>query len=249
METQAKKRNKVWIRLAFVLAILGSYFLIPQVKLQVNQVVMLFSMANIETIKQYILSFGIWAPVISFFLMIFQSLMAPLPAFLITFANAGLFGWLWGALLSWASAMAGASLCFLLARFLGREFVEKLNSKGTLNQIEEFFDKHGKYAILIARLLPFMSFDIVSYAAGLTSMSFWSFFWATGLGQLPATLIYSYVGGMLTGGVKYFVMGLFCLFAISALIFLMKKMANEKKNSEVDMVSQKSHIPENENVV
>ena len=40
-----------------------------------------------------------------------------------------------------------------------------------------------------------MSFDLVSYAAGLTSMGFWGFFWATGLGQLPATLVYSYVGG------------------------------------------------------
>lgn len=91
-----------------------------------------------------------------------------------------------------------------------------------------FFDKHGKYAILIARLLPFISFDIVSYAAGLTSMSFSSFVIATGIGQLPATIIYSYVGGMLTSGTKTMVFGLLTLFAISILMLLIKNIYKEK---------------------
>ncbi|GCD09901.1 hypothetical protein Ctaglu_15240 [Clostridium tagluense] len=90
------------------------------------------------------------------------------------------------------------------------------------------FERHGKYAILIARLLPFISFDIVSYAAGLTSMSFWSFFIATGIGQLPATIIYSYVGGMLASGTKMMVFGLLTLFAVSILMLLIKKMYKEK---------------------
>jgi len=157
-------------------------------------------MYDVETIKGYILSFGIWAPIVSFLLMLFQSIIAPLPAFLITFSNAALFGWVKGAILSWSSAMAGAALCFFIANWFGRKFVEKLTSKLALEGIDAFFEKYGQYTILIARLLPFVSFDIVSYAAGLTSMSFWSFFWATGLGQLPATIIYSYAGEMLVGG-------------------------------------------------
>jgi len=228
------KNSKLITRLLMLGIIIGAYLFITPIHVKVNQVVMIFTMADLNVIKGYILSFGPWAPAISFLLMIFQSIMAPLPAFLITFANAGLFGWVWGAVLSWTSAMAGASLCFALAKFFGRDFVEKLNSKGSLNQIDAFFDKHGKYAILIARLLPFISFDIVSYAAGLTSMSFGSFFIATGLGQLPATIIYSYVGGMLTGGTRLFVMGLFVLFALSTLMILLKKIAKEKKLIEVE---------------
>ena len=94
---------------------------------------------------------------------------------LITFANAGLFGWVKGAILSWTSAMAGAALCFYISRIYGRNTAERLTSKFALEEIDGF-DRYGNYAILIARLLPFISFDIVSYAAGLTSMSFWSFF-------------------------------------------------------------------------
>ncbi|HEY5587349.1 MAG TPA: TVP38/TMEM64 family protein, partial [Candidatus Paceibacterota bacterium] len=142
--------------------------------------------------------------------------------------NAGLFGWVNGALLSWSSTMVGAVLCFFIARLLGRDVVEKLTSRFALKGIDDFFDKHGKYAILIARLLPFISFDIVSYAAGLTSMSFWSFFIATGIGQLPATIIYSYVGGMLASGTKMMVFGLLTLFAVSILVLLLKKIYNEK---------------------
>lgn len=126
--------------------------------------------------------------------------------------------------------MAGAALCFFIARYLGREATEKLTSRFALQEVDHFFQEHGKFAILIARLLPFVSFDIVSYAAGLTSMSFTSFFWATGVGQLPATLIYSYAGEMLTGGAKTFVIGLLTLFAFSVLAFLLKRVWSQRKN-------------------
>ena len=58
-------------------------------------------------------------------------------------------------------------------------------------------------------------------------MSFSSFFIATGIGQLPATIVYSYVGGMLTGGAKLFVTGLLIIFALSALIFMMRSIYME----------------------
>ena len=59
-------------------------------------------------------------------------------------------------------------------------------------------------------------------------MSFSSFFIATGIGQLPATIVYSYVGGMLTGGAKLFVTGLLIIFALSALIFMMRSIYMER---------------------
>ncbi len=183
---------------------------------------------DMEGLKEYILSFGIWGPIVSFLLMVLQSVAAPLPAFVITFANAALFGWVYGAILSWSSAMAGAAVCFYIAKFLGRNTVENLTSKFALDDVDKFFVKYGKHTILIARLLPFMSFDLVSYAAGLTSMSFTSFFIATGIGQLPATIVYSYVGGMLTGGAKLMMTGLLTLFALSILIYVIKKIWNEK---------------------
>jgi uncharacterized membrane protein YdjX (TVP38/TMEM64 family) len=206
-----------------LLASIALLFFIPTVRETFMGLISLFQSLDIEAIKAYILSFGLLAPLVSFALMVFQAILAPLPAFLITFANAALFGWVYGALLSWSSAMVGALLCFYIAKMLGREVVEKLTSKIALKSVDAFFEKHGVYAILIARLLPFISFDIVSYAAGLTRMSLRSFLIATGLGQLPATLIYSYAGEMLTGGARTFVYGLLILFSVSILVYLIKR--------------------------
>lgn len=233
-----KKTKGLLIKISVILLIAALYFFIPAIRVNVNQAIFILQNVDVDLARGYILGFGIWAPIVSFLLMILQSIAAPLPAFIITFANAGLFGWVKGAALSWTSAMAGAALCFYIARFFGRDVVEKLTSKYALESIDDFFDQYGNYAILIARLLPFVSFDIVSYAAGLTSMSFWSFFIATGIGQLPATIIYSYIGSMLTGTTRTVVMGLLVLFALSAMIMLFKKVWTDrnkrKENSKQD---------------
>ncbi|MEG2786646.1 MAG: TVP38/TMEM64 family protein [Romboutsia sp.] len=225
--TKSKKKNL--IKVLIVLAVISLYFFIPTIKVNVNQAIFVLNNLDVDMVKNYILSFGIWAPTVSFILMVLQSIVAPIPAFIITFANAGLFGWVNGAILSWTSSMAGAALCFYIAKFLGRDVVVKLTSNEALNKVDKFFGRYGNYAILIARLLPFISFDIVSYAAGLTSMKFSTFFIATGIGQLPATIIYSYIGGMLTGTAKTFVTGLLCLFALSAIIVLIKSIIKDKK--------------------
>lgn len=203
-------------------------FAVPSTRNWIFEMSRLLSTMDPEAVKVYIRSFGPMAAVISFLLMMFQSIAAPLPAFLITFANAAVFGWIGGAILSWSSAMAGAALCFGIARLYGRSAVEKLTGKSALASVDKFFEKYGTKSIIIARLLPFMPFDIISYAGGLTSMSFRSFFIATGIGQLPATLIYSYAGEMLGGGAKTFVTGLLILFAAVTLTFLLKSMFAEK---------------------
>ena len=224
-------KQKVWVQRIVIAAVVVAaamlYAVVPDVNSFVNDLVRRFSTGDFTEMRDFVASYGAWAAAVSFLLMVFQSVAAPLPAFILTFANANLFGWWQGAILSWASAMAGAAVCFWIARALGREAVEKLCSRGGLAAIERFFERHGDQSVLIARLLPFVSFDFVSYFAGLTSMSFRGFMVATGIGQLPATIVYSYVGGMLTGGAKMLVTALFILFALAALIVLARQLYRE----------------------
>jgi len=195
----------------------AAYYLIPDVRTWVDTAIMVLSSGDVTYVRDYLRGFGVWAPVVSSLLMIVQSIAAPLPAFVVTFSNGLLFGWLWGALLSWSSAMAGAALCFWLARTLGRPAVERLAGGSTGLEVSDlFFKRYGDRAVLVARLLPFVSFDIISYGAGLTSIGFWRFFIATGIGQLPATLVYSYLGQNLTGSMKV----LFFIFLFTAVVFV-----------------------------
>ena len=240
-----KKKTLTKLYILAVLAILCLvYFLVPSVNAYVNQVASVLGSANVDTVVAFIRSYGAYAMVFSFALMVFQSVLAPLPAFLITFANAAIFGWWQGAILSWTSSMAGAALCFYLARALGRDTVEKYAGKGALASVEGYFEKYGSRTILVCRLLPFVSFDAISYIAGLTPIKFWPFFIATGVGQLPATIIYSYVGGMLTGGVKYFVTALLCIFSLGILVMIVRRIymeRQEKKKQAMEAAQPEAH--------
>ncbi len=196
--------TKKWLfRISTLAVLVLAYFLVPGLKDQVNRAAGILARADIKGMKQYLAGFGIWGPIVSMALMVLQALAAPLPAFVITFANAWIWGWAWGALISWSGAMIGAVICFYLARWFGRPLVERMVGKKALEISDRFFNRYGRYAVLIARLIPVISFDLISYAGGLTNMSLWQFFWTTGLGQLPATIVYSILGENITSGAKY----------------------------------------------
>ncbi|HHL2825496.1 TPA: TVP38/TMEM64 family protein [Citrobacter murliniae] len=233
------KRNKAHLikfcRIGLIILLLlalMAWVWIPAVSDFLRQSLAAFATVDQHALENFIRSWGTQAAVVSFFLMILQAIIAPLPAFLITFANASLFGAFWGGVLSWTSAMAGATLCFFIARILGRSAVEKLTGKTMLKNMDAFFERYGKHTILVCRLLPFVPFDPISYAAGLTSIRFRHFFLATGIGQLPATIVYSWAGSLLTGGAFWFVTGLFVLFALTVVIPVARSLYLERQRKQ-----------------
>lgn len=225
----AVERRKAFAALGMIAAFMLLYLFVPAVKHFFDTVVSLLSRMDIAGLRDYIQSFGFWGPAISIVLMMFQSIAAPLPAVAITFANAYVFGWAFGALISWSGAMFGAILCFYISKFLGRPVVEKIVSKKALEKMDDFFADYGNYTIVILRLIPFVSFDVVSYAAGLTAMRLLPFLAATGIGQLPATIIYSFVGGNLGGSSRMLLYGLIAFGVLIAFSLIMKKILLNKK--------------------
>lgn len=220
MNVKVSRTSKIIVILLISVAVVA-YLVLPPVREAIGEAVGILAVRDpqqaIQSFRDYLLGFGLWAPLVSALLMVFQSVIAPLPAFVVTFTNGLLFGWAWGALLSWTSAMVGAALCFWIARALGRPAVEKLvGGTKALEVSDLFFARYGNRAILVSRLLPFVSFDIISYGAGLTPTSFWSFLVATGIGQLPATVLYSYLGQNVTGSVKV----LFLVFSITIAVLV-----------------------------
>ena len=234
--------KKKIISMAAVAVLLILLFVIPASRNTILGVVQMLGSADVVAVKEYIRSFGPLAIVISILLMILQSVAAPIPAFLITFANAAVFGWVAGAAISWTGAMLGAAICFGLARLFGRDVIIRITGKTALQSVDQFFVSYGAKSVFIARLLPFVPFDPISYAAGLTGMRFVPFIIATGLGQLPATLIYSYAGSsMLSGNVKLFMYGLSALLAIGALSMILRNIY-QKKKAEKKSRTEKNEI-------
>ncbi len=187
-----------WVRFALGLVALAAfglvYLLSEGFRSEVDRAVAILGRGDVAGLRDYILSFGAWAPIVSALLMILQALVAPLPAFVLSFANGLAFGAFWGGMLSLVSASLAAALSFWISRLLGRGPVEALVGRAHLGAADRWFLRWGAYAILVARLIPVVSFDIISYAAGLTRMGFWRFMLATAVGMAPATFIYSYLG-------------------------------------------------------
>ncbi|MDR1775240.1 MAG: arsenosugar biosynthesis radical SAM protein ArsS [Actinomycetes bacterium] len=205
--------------LGLVVAAVLCYLLIPALHMRID-IALRVLRSNPSAAAAYLRGFGVAGPVVSAALMVLQSVLAPIPAFVITFANGMIWGFAAGAALSWSSAMVGAALCFWIARLAGRPVVEKLaGGSRALGFADLFFQRYGSRSVLIARLLPFVSFDLISYAAGLTDIGFGKFWLATGLGQLPATLLYSYLASI--GGAATSIRVLFYVFVATAVILVL----------------------------
>ena len=97
---KTNRRSLIRLIVLLVLILLClTYFFVPTVKNYVNEISAVLGSANVDAVVEFIRSYGPYAMIVSFLLMVFQSVLAPLPAFLITFANAAIFGWWQGAIL------------------------------------------------------------------------------------------------------------------------------------------------------
>lgn len=174
---------------------------------------------SIAAIAAYVRSFGLWAPAISLLLMVLQSVIAPLPGSLIATTNGVVFGLWWGTLLSWLGGLLGATVSFWLARLLGHDLVARWFGHGRLERIDAIGARQGFWVILIARLTPIVSFDLISYLAGLSSISFPRFMLATAVGMLPGTFAWTALGhDLLLAQTTTWRLSLFALFAVLATV-------------------------------
>jgi len=159
----------------------------------------LATILNGAALHDQVRQLGAWGPLLVIGLMVLAILVSPIPSAPIAMAAGAAYGHAWGTLYVLLGAEIGALVAFGLARWLGRETMRRwfgdrlsvglLGSQNALTGI-----------VLVSRLLPFISFDIISYAAGLTVLSFWRFALATLIGIVPASFLLAHFGGeMITG--------------------------------------------------
>jgi len=172
----------------FLLAIICSHFLFD-----------ISSYFHPEQIKKWLSSAGALAPFLYMSIMALAVIVSPIPSLPLDIAAGAFFGPTLGTIYSVLGGLAGAALSFLIARLTGRELIERFLG-GHINFCTNCSDKVLTKIVFISRLLPLVSFDIVSYGAGLTKMSLKYFLLATFLGMIPLTFIYNYSGSVLIFG-------------------------------------------------
>ena len=202
-----------------VLAIAGVYGLLRESGV-------LATIADGDALRQFIAGLGIAGPLAVIGLMTLAILVSPVPSAPIALAAGAAYGHTWGTLYIVLGSELGALIAFGLARMLGHEALHRwfgdrlpktrLRTQGALMAI-----------VFASRLLPFISFDVVSYAAGLTTLTPWRFALATLAGILPASFLLAHFGGeMATGEVDrilYAVLALGLLIGVPLAVHFLRK--------------------------
>jgi len=114
----------------------------------------------------------------------------------LTLLGGALFGLPVGLVMVSFASTIGATLAFLMARFLARDYVQQNYSK-QLAKINACFEREGAFYLFALRLVPAFPFFMINVVMALMSIKTWTFYWVSQLGMLPGTVVYVYAGTQL----------------------------------------------------
>lgn len=184
------RAKRIWLGIGLVLALGGIYWLLAETGITT----MLTDQASL---RREIEKVGAWGPVVVISLMLVAVVLSPIPSGPIALVAGAVYGPLLGALYVVIGAELGAVIAFSIARYFGYGFVRKRLS-GRLSWLTQRQSQNSLMAaVFVSRMIPFISFDAVSYAAGLTSISAWRFAAATLAGVIPVAYLITYFGKQL----------------------------------------------------
>jgi uncharacterized membrane protein YdjX (TVP38/TMEM64 family) len=162
------------------------------------------AMMSAEWAHDTVVGLGVAGPLALVGLMIHAIVVSPIPSGPIAVAAGALYGMLWGGVLAIAGVALGALIAFGTTRYLGFDAIRRSD-----NSVLEYIARpRSQFALMLivfaSRLVPFISFDADSYAAGLTCLSFGRFALATLLGIAPICFALAAMGaGMVECGTDW----------------------------------------------
>lgn len=117
-------------------------------------------------------------------------------AALMTLVGGAIFGLFWGTVVISFASTIGATLAFLVSRFVLRDMVQSKFGR-QLSAVNRGIEKDGAFYLFTLRLVPAFPFFIINLVMGLTPMRIWRYYWVSQLGMLPGTLVYVNAGTQL----------------------------------------------------
>jgi pyruvate/2-oxoglutarate dehydrogenase complex dihydrolipoamide dehydrogenase (E3) component/uncharacterized membrane protein YdjX (TVP38/TMEM64 family) len=172
---------------------------------------------------------------LSFFTLYIAVTSLSLPgAAVLTLAAGAFFGLLWGVVIVSFASTIGATLAFLVARFILRDSVQS-RFGNRLQAINRGIEQEGAFYLFTLRLVPIFPFFIINLLMGLTPIRTWTFYWISQVGMLAGTIVYVNAGtqlaridslsGILSPGlmISFAILGLFPLIGKKSVAWLKKR--------------------------
>ncbi|MBK7895591.1 MAG: TVP38/TMEM64 family protein [Anaerolineaceae bacterium] len=147
-----------------------------------------------EAVAAYLAQFGLLAPLLLSLILVLQVIVAAIPGHALMVGGGYVFGFGPAVAISLLATVLGSQVGFLLARWAGRPFIEKLAPVDVLNKWYDVSARKGLLFFMFAFMVPIFPADVLNYVAGLSSLSARRFFVANLVGRLPGVLLMTAVG-------------------------------------------------------
>jgi uncharacterized membrane protein YdjX (TVP38/TMEM64 family)/rhodanese-related sulfurtransferase len=182
---------------------------------------------NLATLDAWLGSLGLWAPV-GYVVLYALATVAFAPGVVFALAGGALFGPFWGSLWNLTGATLGATLAFLVARYVAGDWVAR-RAGGLLKRVIDGVDAEGWRFIAFVRLVPLFPFNLSNYVLGLTRISLHHYVIATFVCMMPGAVAYTWLGhagrGALTGEADTVRYGLLALGLLAAIALVPRLIA------------------------
>jgi uncharacterized membrane protein YdjX (TVP38/TMEM64 family) len=152
-----------------------------------------------EALEAVVAEAGPAGPILVVGLMMLAVVASPIPSAPVALASGAAYGHVWGTVWVVIGAELGALVAFGLARVLGFDIIRRWTGPG-IDRGLAGSQNALTAVVLLSRLLPFVSFDAVSYAAGLSRLRLWRFSLATLAGIVPASFLLAHFGSVAMDG-------------------------------------------------
>ena len=186
-----QNKIKIGLLIVIVLAIIAFFFYDIQQYTTLDYI-----KAKQQNIIEYYKQNFFFVLVLFIFLYVLVTALSLPVATFLTLVGGALFGFSSGLIIISFASTIGATLAFLMARFLAQNYVQK-NFKNQLSKINKKFKSEGSFYLFALRLVPVVPFFIINVVMGLMTIKTWTFYWVSQLGMLPGTIVYVYAGTQL----------------------------------------------------
>ena len=151
----------------------------------------------------WVANLGLWGPIV-FLVLYVLACFCFVPGSVLTLGAGALFGVVKGTMMVSLSATLGATVAFLVGRYLARDWVaRKIEKNPQFRAVDRAVAEEGWKIVLLTRLSPIFRFNLLNYAFGLTRVRLRDYVLASWIGTLPGTILYVYIGSLAQAGARH----------------------------------------------
>ncbi|MEJ8800637.1 TVP38/TMEM64 family protein [Pontibacter sp. H249] len=194
-DTSAKQSKWPLILTAILIAgLVGSYFVFPGFQKEIDTGWSVITSGDKQRTSEWVSQFGFWGPFFIILAMVAQMFLLVINVVALMLVAIIAYGPVWGTLIAIAAVLVASTIGYLLGRGVGEAGASKIIGHKTEKKVKGFVENYGLWAVIIARISPFLSNDAISIVAGLARMNYFRFIGATLAGISPLAILLAWLG-------------------------------------------------------